>query len=175
MELAVTIFALIKIKLERILISSTISFNSLRSLGYYSYCPLYFNINIRRWKVGNQIIINTFVLLKRLFYILTFIAGFSFSSNAQVKSTFADKDAVKTVKFYPNPAVSFINFEFDKSYDKTYTLYIFNFIGKKVVELKITDKKITVPLTDIYRGVYVFQLRNAKGTIVESGKFQVAK
>ena len=119
--------------------------------------------------------INTFVLLKRIFYILTLIAGFSFSSNAQVKSTFIANDAVKNIKFYPNPAVSFINFEFDKNYNKSYTLYIYNFIGKKVVELKITDKKINVPITDFYRGVYIFQFRDKQGNTVESGKFQVAK
>jgi hypothetical protein len=113
--------------------------------------------------------------LKKIFYILILIAGFNFSSNAQVKSTFIVSDAVKTIKFYPNPAVSFINFEFEKNYDKSYTLFIYNFIGKKVVELKISEKKITVPLTDFYRGVYIFQFRDNQGNIVESGKFQIAK
>lgn len=82
---------------------------------------------------------------------------------------------MKPVKFYPNPAVSLINFEFQKGYDKSYNLLIFNFIGKKVIDLKPTEEKITVPLTDFYRGVYIFQLRDAKGNIVESGKFQVIK
>ena len=84
-------------------------------------------------------------------------------------------DGVKTVKFYPNPAVSFINFEFKKDYDKSYTLLIYNFIGKKMTELKPTEQKITVPLTEYYRGVYIFQLRDAQGNVVESGKFQVVK
>jgi hypothetical protein len=113
--------------------------------------------------------------LKRIFYIFIFIAGLHFSSAAQVKSTFISDDAIKIVKFYPNPAVGSINFEFQKSYDKTYSLLIFNFIGKKVIDLKPTEEKITVPLTDFYRGVYIFQLRDAKGNIVESGKFQVVK
>ena len=117
---------------------------------------------------------NTFVLLKRIFYILILIAGFSFSSNGQVKSTFEGGD-VKTVKFFPNPAISFINFEFEKDYNNNFKLEIFNFLGKKVTEIKVSDKKITVPLTDFYRGVYIFQLRNQKGNIVESGKFQVVK
>ena len=84
-------------------------------------------------------------------------------------------DAVKTVKFYPNPAVSFINFEFERTYDKSYSLLIYNFIGKKVVEMKISEQKINISLTDFYRGVYIFQLRDKSGNIVESGKFQVAK
>jgi hypothetical protein len=84
-------------------------------------------------------------------------------------------DVVKTIKFYPNPAVNYINFEFEKNYDNSYSLLIFNFIGKKVIELKISEQKITLPLTDYYRGVYIFQLRDKQGNIVESGKFQVAK
>jgi hypothetical protein len=84
-------------------------------------------------------------------------------------------DAVKTVKFYPNPATSFINFEFSKEYDNSYSLVIFNFIGKKIEDIKVTDEKITVSLTDFYRGIYIFQLRDKQGSIVESGKFQVAK
>ena len=43
------------------------------------------------------------------------------------------------------------------------------------MDLKPAEEKITVPLTDFYRGVYIFQLRDAKGNIVESGKFQVVK
>ncbi len=82
---------------------------------------------------------------------------------------------MKTVKFYPNPAVSFINFEFLKNYDQSYSLEIYNFIGKKLAVKKPADKKIIVPLTDFYRGVYIFQLRDKQGTIVESGKFQVVK
>jgi len=113
--------------------------------------------------------------LKRIFYIFPFIAGFNFSSAAQVKSTFISDEAVKTVKFYPNPASSFINFEFKKDYNKSYTLLIYNFIGKKMTELKPADQKITVSLTEYYRGVYIFQLRDAQGDVVESGKFQVVK
>jgi hypothetical protein len=113
--------------------------------------------------------------LKRIFYILLLIAGFYFSSPAQVKSSFPNGFAIKTVKFYPNPAVSFINFEFLKAYDQSYSLEIYNFIGKKIVDIQANDKKLTVPLTDFYRGVYIFQLKDRQGSIVESGKFQVVK
>jgi hypothetical protein len=113
--------------------------------------------------------------LKKYFYILLFTLAFSFKSSAQVKQTSILDDVTTSVKFYPNPAVSFINFEFEKDYDKSYTLYIYSFIGKKVVELKFTELKMTIPLNDFYRGVYIFQFRNKQGTVVESGKFQVVK
>ena len=41
----------------------------------------------------------------------------------------------KIVKFYPNPATSNINFELQRALDKSYSLQIFNFMGKKVLEL----------------------------------------
>ena len=81
----------------------------------------------------------------------------------------------KTIKFYPNPAISFINFEFSKNYDNSYTLTIFNFLGKKIEELKVSDTKMTVSVADFYRGVYIFQLQDSRGNIIETGKFQVAK
>jgi hypothetical protein len=113
--------------------------------------------------------------LKRIFYIITFIVSFHFSSTAQVKSSFINDNNAKVVKFYPNPAASFINFEFEKSGNKSYTLLIYNFMGKKMIELKPTEEKTTIDLTEFYRGVYIFQLRDAQGNIVESGKFQVIK
>ncbi len=116
-----------------------------------------------------------FLVLKKIFYIFILVTSFHFSSNAQVKSSFINDEDAVNVKFYPNPAASFINFEFKKNYSKANTLLIFNFIGKKVVELKATDQKMIVPLTDFYRGVYVFQVLDPRGNIIESGKFQVIK
>ena len=113
--------------------------------------------------------------MKKIFYIFLFIAGFHFGSDAQVKQDFINNPDVKTVKYFPNPATNLINFEFKLDNTRTYTLFIYNFIGKKMLELKPSDQKITVDLTSFYRGVYVFQLRDITGTIVESGKFQVVK
>jgi hypothetical protein len=113
--------------------------------------------------------------LKKILYIITLIGGLQFSSNAQSKPMHFTTDVVKTIKFYPNPASSFINFDFSKNYDQSYTLVIFNFIGKKIEDQKVTDQKMTISLTDFYRGVYIFQLRDKEGNVVESGKFQVIK
>lgn len=113
--------------------------------------------------------------MKKNFYIFLFIAAFHLTSTAQVKPVKSVNDEVKTVKFYPNPATTFINFEFDKSDINSNSLLIFNFIGKKVDELKIVDAKMTISLIEYYRGIYIFQIRDKQGNIVDSGKFQVVK
>jgi hypothetical protein len=114
--------------------------------------------------------------LKKNFYILLFTVLFSSSGFAQNKGTATPADgAVKFMRFYPNPAITVINFEFQKGFDKYFTFQVFNFIGKKVVDLKTVTPKINIPLTDYNRGVYIYQLRDRNGKIIDSGKFQVVK
>jgi hypothetical protein len=116
----------------------------------------------------------------KLFYLVILFIGCTLFAGAQTgklpdsPSQPAVMD-IKVVKFYPNPATSEINFEFLKQVDKNYTLQIYNFIGKKVFEITNASQKNTIPLTDFYRGVYIFQLRDKAGRVVESGKFQIAK
>jgi hypothetical protein len=83
----------------------------------------------------------------------------------------------RTVQFYPNPATSVINFEFPSTFDKSsgITLHIFSFIGKKMQEAPVNAGKITINLDSYYRGLYIFQIRDKSGVIIESGKFQVVK
>lgn len=82
----------------------------------------------------------------------------------------------KITKAYPNPATSYIIFEFDKSVDRNYSLQIYAFYGKKMAEIHINESKININLDDNYmRGLYIYQLVDISGKIVESGKFQVNK
>ena len=83
----------------------------------------------------------------------------------------------KTVKCYPNPAVSFINFEFKTEFvSKDYSLNVYSFTGKKMFEINITSTKAILTFTnDFYRGIYVYQLHDKSGKIIETGKFQVVK
>ncbi|MEN9686012.1 MAG: hypothetical protein RLZZ28_1798 [Bacteroidota bacterium] len=106
-------------------------------------------------------------------------------SSALVISSFvADKlylgdsldKGTKVTHFYPNPATTYINFTFDNTVDKSYSLQVYNFLGRKMTEQRIADTKLTINLDDNYlRGLYIYQLRDQSGRLVESGKFQVAK
>ncbi len=119
---------------------------------------------------------SNFRVLKKIFYILIIAILFVTGSFAQNKIVAGSTDpAIKYIKFYPNPAVTFINFELQKGYDKFSSFQVYNFIGKKVFDLKTITPKINILLTDFYRGVYIYQLRDRSGKIIDSGKFQVVK
>jgi hypothetical protein len=101
-----------------------------------------------------------------------------FSSVAGYAQTGTGRPAqapVKMVRFFPNPATSLINFEFQKTSDDTYTFQVFNFLGKKVVDLAKVNTRTQVDLTNYTRGFYIFQLKDRNGKVIESGKFQVEK
>jgi hypothetical protein len=110
--------------------------------------------------------------MKRI-YLLLIMVGMGVCGIAQDRP--AVPEQVK-VRFFPNPATSVINFEFSKSSSETvYTLQVYNFIGKKVTEIAVSNNKASLSLDNYFRGVYIFQLRDKTGKIIQSGKFQVVK
>lgn len=82
----------------------------------------------------------------------------------------------KIQRFYPNPATQYIHFQMDPSVDKSHTLEVFNFMGRKMSSQRVTNTKLTIYFDDnYYRGLYIYQLKDRSGRIIESGKFQVAR
>jgi hypothetical protein len=94
---------------------------------------------------------------------------------AQQKTAGQGTNAVKVLKSYPNPATSVINFDIAKRTDNFYTLQLFNFMGRKVGEKIGSAERISFLLDGFYRGVYIYQLKDRSGKVVDSGKFQVVK
>ena len=112
----------------------------------------------------------------KIFYIIfSVILLLTVQVRGQNRFTTPPDPETSVIKFYPNPAISVINFDFQKKYDKTYSLQIYNFLGKKVYEAPVADQKILINLSDFFRGIYIFQLKDQSGKIIVSGKFQVAK
>lgn len=117
-----------------------------------------------------------FTTLIKYLYILIIFTSLSFAGFSQNRTVVSENPVTaKLIKFYPNPASSVISFEFNKPIETSYSLQVYNFMGKKVYEIKKTPVRITINLEDFYRGVYIFQLRDINGIIVQSGKFQVVK
>jgi hypothetical protein len=113
--------------------------------------------------------------LKRVLPILSIILLTAILAQGQSRITPLQDAAGPVVKFYPNPATTFITFDFQKGYDKGYDIQVFNFLGKMVYEQKNVPQKTTLNLNDYNRGVFIYQVRDRDGKIIESGKFQVSK
>lgn len=117
-----------------------------------------------------------FILLRKILYILVLTIAISLNGFAQERPVTDPSNAInKIIKFYPNPATSIINFDLQRDYNNSFSLLIFNFMGKKVYEVKSTSTRMSINLDEFYRGIYIFQLRDKNGNITESGKFQVVK
>ena len=110
----------------------------------------------------------------KIFYTLSTILLLSLTGKSQDRNP-GQEPTPTIVKFYPNPATSIITFDFQSGYDKQLNLQIYNFIGKKVQEINNVTPKTIVNLNDFYRGMYIFQLKDKNGKVVDSGKFQVSK
>lgn len=114
--------------------------------------------------------------MKKFYITLTLLFTIICGSFAQQLNSVnnAIEVTVKITRFYPNPATSVISFEFE-TVDKSYTFQIYNFLGKKMVDEPVTNNKLSYNLENYYRGLYIFQVRDKGGNIVQSGKFQVVK
>lgn len=113
--------------------------------------------------------------MKQILLILSIILSTTIHSKGQERNDPTPDGAQKIMKFYPNPATSFIKFDFQRNYERGYNLQVINFLGKQVQEIKNINPSTTVDLSAYTRGVYIYQLRDQNGKVVESGKFQVAK
>ncbi|MFZ9661738.1 MAG: T9SS type A sorting domain-containing protein [Chitinophagaceae bacterium] len=115
--------------------------------------------------------------MKRFLPILFFSILLTLTAKSQSLSTRdnASEPTAKMVKFFPNPAVTFINIEFTKSLGKDYNFQVYNFLGKKVAEFSLISSNTRIDLSNYNRGVYIFQLKDNSGKVLESGKFQVEK
>lgn len=107
--------------------------------------------------------------------LISFILLTAITSKGQSVRELSPETTQRIIKVYPNPASTFTKFEFQKGFDKGYTLQVINFIGKQVYEAKNISSTTTLDLSSYNRGVYIYQVKDQSGKVIESGKFQVAK
>ena len=118
--------------------------------------------------------------MKKIGFIVILFFGLVASAAAQqapaTPATSPIEPVEKLMRLYPNPAISYITFEFKSAFKRGLSLQIYNgILGKKMVDTRLTIEKITLSLNEFSRGIYVYHLVETSGKIVESGKFQVTK
>lgn len=112
--------------------------------------------------------------MKTLFLIL-FLSSCTLYCFSQKLTGQTSNEEGKVVTFYPNPANEVITFDINHVVEKGYTIQIYNFLARMVKTVSISSIHVTVPISELYRGIYIFQLRDKNGVIIESNKFQVIK
>ena len=110
--------------------------------------------------------------MKCIFLIL--FSVFSLASFGQVKRVTMSEHVKRTV-IYPNPARSFIQIQFKQQVPVPALLVVYNFIGKKQLELTNPGMNVYLDLSEFRRGLYIFQFKDKNGQTIDSGKFQVEK
>lgn len=81
----------------------------------------------------------------------------------------------RAVRCYPNPATIAVQFALLQPADKSCSIQVYNFIGKKVWESVPGSLNYYLSLDGFNRGVYIYQVRDRFGKVIDSGKFQVVK
>ena len=112
-------------------------------------------------------------MLKKPLQILILLLALNFAAKAQV---YLDNDPQqKYIKTYPNPATTDVTIQFQKGYSRDYSIQILNSIGKKMYAAKFIPSSFTIDLTEqkFYRGIYIYQLLDRTGVVIESGKILV--
>lgn len=111
----------------------------------------------------NKLIISFFCLMASL------------QIDAQVNRVSDPVPTASMIRLYPNPATTYIQFELTGNVRAT-SLFIYNAVmGKKMMGVNNVSGQMRISLNDFPRGLYVYHLLNAKGQILEVGKFQVSK
>jgi type IX secretion system substrate protein len=116
--------------------------------------------------------------LKKLLLILSILLlTTTVKAQSQTRTPLANGGLQSSIlRFYPNPATTIITFDFQRSYEKGYSIQIYNaVIGRKMIEQTNIADKTPIDLSNFTRGVYVYQLFDRTGKLVETGKFQVSK
>ena len=114
--------------------------------------------------------------MKKFLLILTILFTVAAHSQNQTRNGLPSDVQSAILKFYPNPATTVITFNFEKAYDKGYSLQIYNAVlGRKMTEQTNIPERFSLDLSNYTRGVYVYQLRDKTGKLIETGKFQVSK
>ena len=112
--------------------------------------------------------------MKRFLLFVSIILLTAINSKGQANRE-PSHDVTPVLKVYPNPATTFTKIEFQKNFDKGYTLQVINFIGKQVYESKNISSTTTLDLSTYNRGVYIYQLKDQSGKVVLTGKLQISK
>ena len=108
-------------------------------------------------------------------YMLTVVDdnGCTVIATATVYLPIFDYPAASHIALYPNPVANSLFVETDLNHKGSFVAY--NIVGKQVINMEISDKLTEINMADLANGMYVFQLIDGEGTVIQAGKFTVER
>lgn len=97
--------------------------------------------------------------------------GCVMTGSATVLVGIEDLLANNHIALYPNPVTNELFIEADLEHNASFVAY--NVVGKQVINVAIANKVNAINTTDLANGMYVFQLIDSKGEVIQLGKFTV--
>jgi hypothetical protein len=107
--------------------------------------------------------------------LLFLLALLTFGSAQAQTGRSVNAPGTRLLRFFPNPATTYINFEFQSNYERNYVLQVYNFLGKKVADINQVNQRSQIDVSGYTRGIYIYQLKDQTGKVIESGKFQIER
>ena len=94
--------------------------------------------------------------------------GGLFSPGSFISSVLSTSSSLQTIRVYPNPAVKELKINQTQVENMTFT--IFNLSGARILTLKHLNAISSVDISAYKRGLYLYELRDDEGVLVERGK-----
>lgn len=107
--------------------------------------------------------------------LLLFSYGATYAQDSKLPVPGREQPEQVVTRTYPNPATSFITFEFKMPVERGWAISIFSFLGRKMTQLPVNANRLTINLNEYFTGIYVYQVRDKDGRILSTNKFQVVK
>ncbi len=95
------------------------------------------------------------------------------SVTISVNTGINDPQIESYVLVYPNPSTTQINFI--TTYNKNFTVRIFDVVGKELNRIEISDSKNSIDISLYNAGIYSFEMYSLKNELIGKGKFVVTK
>ncbi|MBN4072165.1 T9SS type A sorting domain-containing protein [Flavobacteriales bacterium AH-315-E23] len=104
---------------------------------------------------------------------VTDVNGCQMVDSGTVTVGIEDLAANNHIALYPNPVTNELYLDADLEHNASFVAY--NVVGKQVINVSIENKLNAINTSDLANGMYVFQLIDDEGRVIQLGKFTVER
>jgi protease II len=77
----------------------------------------------------------------------------------------------ESIRMYPNPTESEINFSFDTQNEDNLDVKIYNLLGKEVISQKVSQKDASIVVANLNKGIYIVRISSNNADVFTTKRF----